>query len=95
MTGTALLTPNRKCFQLSEAEIKFDSIKEMYATLGMHKCSEKTTIYTKTTLSLMEWGTVIMGLEPNCQTIFMLAGLSFSKVQIGSPVYTLEKYTNK
>ena len=35
--------PNRKRYQLSRLEIEFDVIKEMYAALGMHTYSEKTT----------------------------------------------------
>ena len=43
LTGTATLLQNRKCYQLSKPEIEFDVMKEMYAALGMHTCSEKTT----------------------------------------------------
>ena len=34
---------NRKCYQLSKPEIEFAVMKEMYAALGMHTCSEKMT----------------------------------------------------
>ena len=43
LTGTAKLTQNRKCYQLCKPEIEFTLMKEMYAALGMHTCSEKTT----------------------------------------------------
>ena len=42
-TGTVKLTQNRKCYQLYKPEIEFNVIKEMYAALGMHTFSEKTT----------------------------------------------------
>ena len=35
--------PNQKYYQLSKLEIEFAVMKEMYAALGMHTCSEKTT----------------------------------------------------
>ena len=43
LTGTALLSPIQKCYQLSKLKIEFDVMKEMYAALGTHTCSEKTT----------------------------------------------------
>ena len=42
-----LMTPPKpempSAVQLSKPEIEFDVMKEMYAALGMHTCSEKTT----------------------------------------------------
>ena len=39
MTGTANLTQEWICYQLSKPEIEFDAMKEMYAALGMQTWS--------------------------------------------------------
>ena len=49
MTVTAQLTPQRKCYQLSESEIEFDMMEKMYAALRMRTCAEETTFQAKTT----------------------------------------------
>ena len=43
LTGTAKLTQNQKCHQLTKLEIEFDGRKEINTALGMHTCSEKIT----------------------------------------------------
>ena len=47
VTATAQLTPNRKPYQLSKAEIDLDMMKEMYAASCMRMCAEKTTFLGK------------------------------------------------
>ena len=47
LTVTAKLTPNRKSYQLSKAEIEFHVMEEMYAALRMCTCAEKTTFLGK------------------------------------------------
>ena len=39
--------PNRKCYPLSQAEIEFNVMKEMYAALNMCIRSEKMTFKAK------------------------------------------------
>ena len=43
MTGTAQLTQNWNSYQLSIPEIENHVMKEMYVTLHMCTCAEKTT----------------------------------------------------
>ena len=50
LTATAQLTLNQKSYQLSEPEIEFDVMEEMYTALCMLMCEEKTT-----TLSKYDW----------------------------------------
>ena len=45
MTDTAQLTPNQKCYPLCIVEIELNTMKEIYAALSMHKCSEKMKMY--------------------------------------------------
>ena len=47
MTATAQLTSNWKSYQLSEPEIEFDEMEEMYPALRMHLCEEKTILLGK------------------------------------------------
>ena len=47
MTATAQLTPNRNFYPLSQLEIEFHVIEEMYATLCMCMCAEKTAFLGK------------------------------------------------
>ena len=55
MTVTAPLSPNRKCYQLSKAEIELNVLK-MYAALCMHTCAEKKAFLGKDDLTILEWG---------------------------------------
>ena len=43
LTATAQLTLNRKSYQLSQPEIQFYVMEEMYPALRMCTCAEKTT----------------------------------------------------
>ena len=47
LTATAQLTPNRKSFQLSNPEIEFHVMEEIYAALRMCTCAEKMTFLGK------------------------------------------------
>ena len=53
---TAQLTLNRKSYQLSKPEIEFHMMEEMYAALCMCTCAEKTTVFGKDDLTIVEWG---------------------------------------
>ena len=56
LTATAQLTLNRKSYQLSKPEIEFHMMEEMYAALCMCTCAEKTTVFGKDDLTIVEWG---------------------------------------
>ena len=56
LTATARLTLNRKSYQLSKPEIEFHMMEEMYAALCMCTCAEKTTVFGKDDLTIVEWG---------------------------------------
>ena len=47
LTATAELTPNRKSYQVSEPEIQFHMMEEMYGALRMYTCAEKTKFLDK------------------------------------------------
>ena len=63
MTATTQLTPNRKYYELSQPEIEFHLIEEMYAALCMCMCAEKTTFLGKDNQIIVKWGRVIMELK--------------------------------
>ena len=46
-TATAQLTPNRKTYQLSKAEIEFNVVEEMYVASRMRMSAEKTIFLGK------------------------------------------------
>ena len=46
----------RKSYQLSKPEIEFHMMEEMYAALCMCMCAEKTTVFGKDDLTIVEWG---------------------------------------
>ena len=47
LTVTAQLTPNRKFYQLSQPDIEFHLMEEMYAALCMCMCAKTTTFLGK------------------------------------------------
>ena len=47
LTDTAQLTPNKKSYQLYNAEIDFDVMEKMYAASCMRMCAETTTFLGK------------------------------------------------
>ena len=55
LIATAQLTPKRKSYQLSKPEIEFHMMEEMYAALCMCMHAEKTTVFGKDNLTIVEW----------------------------------------